>query len=113
MTNEIRILKKFDWYSEDLMYDVVATVLKLQGKIKKDGRLDDANYVQVHKELCKIRRVSIMDVIKYLRLAEQYGFIRGHGGFWNHHGQGGSKRWHFLKWPPYPYYELMGGNNGE
>lgn len=113
MTNEIRISKEFDWYSEDLMYDVVATVLKLQGKIKNDGRLDDANYVHVHKELCKVRRVSIMDVIKYLRLAEQYGFIRGHGGFWNHHGQGGSKKWHFLKWPPYPYYELMGGNNGE
>lgn len=106
-------MKKFKDYSEDLMYDVVATVLKLQGKARNNYSLGDANYVQVHKELSKSRRVSIMDVIKYLRLAEQCGFIRGHGGYWNHHGRGGSKKWHFLKWPPYPYYELMGGNNGE
>ena len=116
MTNEIRISKEFDWHSEDLMYDVVATVLKLQGTIKINhiwAKLYDANYNQVHKELCKTRRVSIMDVIRYLRLAEELGYIRGHGGYWNHHGRGGAKRWHFVKWPPYPYYELMGGNNGE
>ena len=102
-------MKKFDRYDPDLMYDVVATVLKLQGKFKNDNRQTDANYVQIHNELCKARRVSIEDVVQYLRLAEQCGYIRGHGGFWNHHGSGGSKKWHFLRWPPYPYYELMGG----
>lgn len=101
-------MKKFEGYSDDLMYDVVATVLKLQGKIK----FGDANYNQIHKELSKARLVPIKNVIKYLRLAEQYGYIRGYGGFWNR-GRGGSKKWHFVKWPPYPYYELMGGNNGE
>lgn len=78
-------MKKFDNYSDDLMYDVVATVLKLQGTIKIDriyGKLSDANYNQVHRELSKARRVSKMDVIKYLRLAEQCGYIRGYGGFW-------------------------------
>lgn len=99
----------------DIMYDVVATVLKLQGTIKIDriyGRLGDANYYQVYKELSKARCISVKDVVTYLRLAEQYGYIRGYAGFW-FRGRGGSKKWHFLKWPPYPYYELMGGNNGQ
>lgn len=100
-------------YNDDLMYDVVATVLKLQGTIRYHYLKTDANYYQIHKELNKVRRVSLMDVIQYLRLAEERGYIHGHGGFWNRHGSGGSKKWHFLKWPPYPYYELMEGNNGE
>ena len=107
-------MEKFDRYDDNLMYDVVAAVLKLQGKFKYHDWPTDANYIQVHKELSKSRRVSIDDIVKYLRFAEQCGYIRGHGGCWNHHGRrGGSKKWHFLKWPPYPYYELMEGNNGE
>lgn len=106
-------MKKFDGYDDNLMYDVVAAVLKLQGKFKYRDWPTDANYIQIHNELSKVCRVSIEDVVKYLRFAEQCGYIHGHGGFWSHHGRGGSKKWHFLKWPPYPYYELMGGNNGE
>lgn len=106
-------MKKLDRIDGNLMYDVVAAVLKLQGKFKYHDWPTDANYFQIHKELSKVRRVSIEDVVKYLRFAEQCGYIRGHGGFWSRHGSGGSKKWHFLKWPPYPYYELMGGNNGE
>lgn len=108
-------MKKFDWYSDDLMYDVVATVLKLQGTIKIYRTYDilgDANYYQIYNELSKTRCAPVEKVVKYLRLAEQCGYIRGSGGFWNR-GRGGSKKWHFVKWPPYPYYELMGGNNGE
>lgn len=98
----------------DLLYDVVATVLKLQGTIKIDkirGRLSDANYYQIYKELSKTRCVPIGDVVTYLRLAELRGYIYGYAGFWSK-GRGGSKKWHFIKWPPYPYYEL-GGYNGE
>lgn len=96
----------------DLLYDVVATVLKLQGtKKSKYCPTNDANYVQIHAELYKSRSVAIMEVIKYLRLAEKLGYIKGRNGYYQH-GRGGSKKWHFIKWPPYPYYEL-GGYNGE
>lgn len=108
-------MKKFDDYSDDLMYDVVATVLKLQGTIRIDkirGTRGDANYYQIYKELSKTRLVPVARVVKYLRLAEQNGYVHGYDGFWIR-GRGGSKKWHFLRWPPYPYYELMGGNNGE
>lgn len=103
----------YEWCNADVMYDVVSIVLKLQGTIRDGDRKTDANYIRVHRELNKICRVSIMDVIRYLRLAEEKGYVKGHSGFWNHHGQGGAKKWHFVKWPPYPYYELMEGNNGE
>lgn len=99
-------------YSANLMFDVVSAVLKLQGTVRIRDKKGDANYNGVHTYLYKNDvRVSIETVVNYLRLAEQKGYIQGHSQFYNRSG-GGAKRWHFVKWPPYPYYELMEGYNG-
>lgn len=101
-------------YSANLMYDVVGAVLKLQGTVRIRDKKGDANYNGIHSEIHRNgHTASVKEVVDYLRLAEQRGYIRGHGAFYHNHGSGGAKRWHFVKWPPYPYEELIKEKMGE
>lgn len=105
------IVKRPEDYDPDFMYDVVAAVLKLQGTTKLDGPNSDANYWHVHKELIKNGLTGPLDkTVAYLRYAEQKGYIKGNNSFYRKSsGSGGAKRWHFIKWPPYPYFIMSRG----
>lgn len=46
------------------------------------------------------------EVVKYLRMAEERGYIRGRG-FHSNHRRGGAKRWEFIE--PEEWAEILGG----
>lgn len=46
------------------------------------------------------------EVVKYLRMAEARGYIRGYG-FHTNHGRGGAKRWEYIE--PDEWAVILGG----
>ena len=78
-----------------MVYDVVAVVREHPGYL---------NYTAI------ARILDEPDITTYYALlyAEQMGYIHGDGGYYVHHGAGGSRVWHFDKLAPYPY-EYMDG----